>query len=82
MIDHVIDLFSFVTKFCRDHTKPLCHIDQKILHCSNFRFLSTDAGFRTSCAACCFLTLKTKHFIFHGMTLLVVDIYIFFTNQE
>ena len=59
------DLLARRTQRRRHRTKPLRHIDEKILHLRDIRFLAADALHRAALAARRLLTLKTKHLSIH-----------------
>ena len=59
------DLLARCTQRRRHRTKPLRHIDEKILHLRDIRFLAADALHRAALAARRLLTLKTKHLSIH-----------------
>ena len=66
--DHLIytvrNLFSLGAKPCRHCAESFRYIYQQILHGCYLWFLTTDPGYCTSTASCCFLALKAKHFVF------------------
>ena len=65
MIDLDRDLLPLGTQCRRHRAEPLRHIDEQILHLRDIRLLAADALHRASFAACCLLTLITKHFSIH-----------------
>ena len=65
MIDIKSNLLAFRAQTCRDSSETFRHIDEQVLHSSNFRLLAADTDLRAAFAACSFLTLEAKHLIFH-----------------
>ena len=65
MVHILRNTFSLSPQRGRHGPEPLGHIDQQILHARDLRLLAAYAYLRTALAACGFLTLITKHFIFH-----------------
>ncbi len=65
MIHTGIDRFSFRAKLCRHRGKSFRRPDQQILQRRRLRAFSTDTGLGAAGAACGFLTLVAKHFLFH-----------------
>lgn len=65
VVDLARDRLALSAQARRDGGQALRHIDEQVLHRSDFRLLAADANLRAALAAGRFLTLKAKHLVFH-----------------
>ena len=65
VVDLARDRLALSAQARRDSGQALRHIDEQVLHRSNFRLLAADTNLRAALAASRFLTLKAKHLVFH-----------------
>ena len=70
MVDLICHRTSLLSKPCRHRADTLRHPHKQILHCRHIRLLTADTDHRTALASGRFLTLITKHFLFHCSLLL------------